>query len=135
MTLDFSPLRNAIARLDEGLSRYLTQTGDIQIRDGLIKRFEFTYDMSHKSLRRAIEAASPNPEEIDQMSFPTLIRTAFEQGLIAGDWNDWQEYRKMRNITSHTYDEAKAREVTAAIPKFLAEASELLARLEQRAKG
>jgi nucleotidyltransferase substrate binding protein (TIGR01987 family) len=132
MTLDFTPLRNAIARLDEGLRRYLTQTSDVQIRDGLIKRFEFTYDVSHKSLRRAIEAASPNPEEIDQMTFPTLIRTAFEQGLIAGDWNDWQEYRKMRNITSHTYDETKAREVTAAIPGFLTEATELLARLEKR---
>lgn len=135
MTLDFTPLANAIARLDEGLRRYLTETGDVQIRDGLIKRFEFTYDLSHKSLRRAIEAASPNPEEIDQMSFPTLIRTAFEQGLIAGDWNDWQEYRKMRNITSHTYDEAKAREVTVAIPRFLAEAIELMARLEKRSRG
>ena len=134
MTLDFTPLANAIARLDEGLRRYLAETGDVQIRDGLIKRFEFTYDISHKSLRRAIEAASPNPEEIDQMSFPTLIRTAFEQALIVGDWNDWQEYRKMRNITSHTYDEAKAREVTAAIPRFLAEAIELLARLEKRSQ-
>lgn len=135
MTLDFTPLANAIARLDEGLRRYLAETGDVQIRDGLIKRFEFTYDLSHKSLRRVIEAASPNPEEIDQMSFPTLIRTAFEQALIAGDWNDWQEYRKMRNITSHTYDEAMAREVTAAIPRFLAEAIELLTRLEKRSRG
>ncbi len=132
MTLNFTPLRNAIARLDEGMQRYLVDPTDIQIRDGLIQRFEFTYDLSHKSLRRAIEAASPNPEEVDQMTFPTLIRTAFEQRLIAGDWNDWQEYRKMRNITSHTYDEAKAREVTAAIPGFLTEASELLARLENR---
>lgn len=132
MTLDFTPLRNAIARLDEGLRRYLADPTDIQIRDGLIQRFEFTYDLSHRSLRRAIEAASANPEEIDQMTFPSLIRTAFEQGLIAGDWNDWQEFRKMRNITSHTYDEAKALEVAAAIPRFLTEATELMARLEKR---
>jgi nucleotidyltransferase substrate binding protein (TIGR01987 family) len=134
MTLDFTPLRNAIDRLDEGLRRHLSEPDDVQIRDGLIKRFEFTYDMSHKSLRRAIEAASANPEEVDQMTFPTLIRTAFEQGLVAGDWNDWQEYRKMRNITSHTYDEAKAREVSAAIPGFLAEAIGLLANLEKRSQ-
>jgi nucleotidyltransferase substrate binding protein (TIGR01987 family) len=132
MTLDFTPLQNAIARLDEGLRRYLVDPADLQIRDGLIQRFEFTYDLSHKSLRRAIETASANPEEIDQMTFPTLIRTAFEQGLIAGDWSDWQEFRRMRNITSHTYDEAKAREVTAAIPGFLNEAIDLLARLEKR---
>lgn len=132
MTLDFTPLRNAIARLDEGLRRYLSDPADLQIRDGLIQRFEFTYDLSHKSLKRSLEAASPNPEEIDQMTFPTLVRTAFEQGLIAGDWNDWQEFRKMRNITSHTYDEAKARDVTSAIPRFLEEASALLVRLEAR---
>ncbi len=132
MTLDFSPLRKAIARLDEGLLRHLSEPDDIQIRDGLIQRFEFTYDLSHKSLRRAVEAASPNPEEVDQMSFPTLIRTGYEQGLLAGDWSHWQGYREMRNITSHTYDEAKARIVAAAIPKFLEEARALIGRLESR---
>lgn len=132
MTLDFTPLRNAIARLDEGMQRYLTQPGDEQIRDGLIKRFEFTYDLSHKSLRRALEAASSNPEEVDQMSFPTMIRTAWEQGLTLGDWSNWEEYRKKRNITAHTYDETKALEVAAAIPAFLAEAQGMLARIEGR---
>jgi nucleotidyltransferase substrate binding protein (TIGR01987 family) len=135
MTLDFSPLRNAIARLDEGLCRHLSEPSDLQVRDGLIQRFEFTYDLSHKALRRSIEAASPNPEHIDQMTFPTLIRTGFEQGLIAGDWADWQGYREMRNITSHTYDEAKAREVTAAIPKFLKEAQALIEFLDKRSRS
>jgi nucleotidyltransferase substrate binding protein (TIGR01987 family) len=132
MTLDFTPLRKAIVRLDEGLQRYLSEPDDEQIRDGLIKRFEFTYDVAHKSLRKAMEAAASNPEEVDQMSFPTLIRTAWEQGLISGDWNSWQVYRKQRNITSHTYDEAKALEVAMAIPDFLDEANELLKRIEGR---
>jgi nucleotidyltransferase substrate binding protein (TIGR01987 family) len=57
-----------------------------------------------------------------------LIRTAFEQGLLAGDWSAWRTWREMRNITSHTYDEAKAVQVAAAIPGFLAEANELLRR-------
>lgn len=130
MTLDFTPLRNAVARLDEGLKRHLSEPDDLQIRDGLIQRFEFTYDLSHKSLRRAVEARAPNPEEVDLMSFPALIRTGFEQGLVSGGWTAWQRYRELRNITSHTYDEAKAQEVAAAIPEFLAEAQSLLARLE-----
>ena len=62
MPLDFSPLANAVARLDEGLVRYRTDKSDTQIRDGLIQRFEFTYDITHKMLRRAIEAGSANPE-------------------------------------------------------------------------
>ena len=52
------------------------------------------------------------------------------QGLLAGDWTDWRTYREMRNITSHTYDEAKAVQVVAAIPDFLAEARALVERLQ-----
>lgn len=132
MTLDFSALANAVARLDEGLARYQRDTTDTQIRDGLIQRFEFSYDLAHKMLRRALEEAAANPEEIDRMSFPTLIRTADEMELLASDWSQWRSYREMRKITSHTYDEAKALQVTAAIPGFLGEARELLQRLQAR---
>lgn len=133
MSLDFSPLARAVARLDEGLARHLADPADEQVRDGLIQRFEFTYDLSHKMLRRALEEAAANPEEVDRMTFPTLIRTAAEQGLLGGDWTDWRTFREMRNITSHTYDEAKARQVAAAIPAFLAEARTVLDRLQGRA--
>ncbi len=132
MPLDFSSLTNAVARLDEGLARYQTDTSDAQIRDGLIQRFEFTYDLAHKLLRRALEEAAANPQEIDQMTFPALIRTATEQGLLRSDWTQWRTFREMRNIASHTYDEAKALQVSAEIPAFLAEARVLLGRLQAR---
>ena len=132
MPLDFSPLVKAVARLGEGLARHLAEPGDEQVRDGLIQRFEFTYDLSHKMLRRALEEAAANPEEVDRMTFPTLIRTAGEQGLLRGDWTDWRTFREMRNITSHTYDEAKARQVAAAIPGFLEDARGLVERLQGR---
>jgi nucleotidyltransferase substrate binding protein (TIGR01987 family) len=131
MSLDFSSLLNAINRLDEGLARFGSDTGDTQIRDGLIQRFEFTYDLAHKMLRRVLEAAAANPEAIDRMSFPELIRTASEQGLLKSDWSVWRTWREMRNITSHTYDEAKAVQVVAAIPAFLEEVRVLAARLPQ----
>lgn len=130
MTLDFSPLVGAVARLDEGLACYTADTTDAQIRDGLIQRFEFTYDLAHKMIRRTLERRAANPEEIDRMSFPTLIRTANESGLVGGEWSVWHRYREMRNISSHTYDEAKALEVAAAIPQFLAEARDVLRRLQ-----
>jgi nucleotidyltransferase substrate binding protein (TIGR01987 family) len=129
MPLDPTPFTNAVARLGEGLARYDRDRSDAQIRDGLIQRFEFTYDLAHKMLRRALEEAAANPAEIDRMTFPDLIRTGFEQGLVAGGWPDWRTYRAMRNITSHTCDEAKALQVVEAIPAFLAEARALLARL------
>ena len=109
--------------------RFRKDESDAQICDGLIQRFEFTYDLAHKFLRRVLEEGAANPEEVDRMSFPALIRTASEQGLLLGDWTDWQAFREMRNITSHSYDEAKALQVVAAIPAFLAEAESLVMRL------
>lgn len=135
MALDFSSLVNAIARLDEGLVRYSRDVSDAQIRDGLIQRFEFTYDLAHKMLKRALELAAANPEAIDRMTFPDLVRTASEQGLIKSTWTDWRDWREMRNITSHTYDEAKALQVVAGIPAFLSEVQDLTRRLEQSQAG
>lgn len=133
MPLDFSTFADVIARLVEGFERYRTNESDVQIRDGLIQRFEFTYDLAHKMLRRALEAGAANPDEIDRLTFPDLIRTGVEQGLVAGQWPEWRTFREMRNITSHTYDEAKAVQVVAAMPAFLAEARGLLDRLQARA--
>lgn len=50
--LDLSPLDRAIDRLNEGLVRYQQDISDTQIRDGLIQRFEFSYEISHKMLKR-----------------------------------------------------------------------------------
>ena len=129
MALDLSPLVKTVARLDEGLARFRTDEADSQIRDGLIQRFEFTYDLSHRMLRSALEAAAANPEEVDRMSFPSLICTAFEQGLVASDWTAWRTWRELRRMASHTYDEANARQVVDAIPGFLAETHEVTRRL------
>ena len=132
MGLDLTPLRNAVARLAEGLERYRRETHDTQIRDGLIQRFEFTYEQSHKMIKRSLRARSPNPGEFDGASFPHIIRSANEEGLLLGDWPKWRGYREMRGKTSHTYDEEVALEVVAEIPAFLEEARYLLDQLEQR---
>ena len=132
MELNITPLARAVARLDEGLRRYLQDTSDEQIRDGLIQRFEFTYELSHKMLKRFLEAASANPAAFDAMDFQTLIRSGNEQGLLLGDWPAWRTWRNLRARTSHTYNENVALEVVAAIPGFLDEARQLLDRLTER---
>jgi nucleotidyltransferase substrate binding protein (TIGR01987 family) len=132
MTLDISTLSSAVDRLAEGLARYELDTSDDQIRDGLIQRFEFTYELCHKMLRRYLMAAAPSPDTIEQLAFPDLIRVGNEQGLLHSEWKVWRHYRDIRNITSHTYNAAKAREVAEAIPAFLAEAQVLRDRLQTR---
>jgi nucleotidyltransferase substrate binding protein (TIGR01987 family) len=123
--LDLTPLEKAVARLKEGLVRYEKDVSDTQIRDGLIQRFEFTYEISHKMLKRFLEATSPNPAEFDEMPFQELIRTGNERGLLLSDWPKWRGYRDMRARTSHTYDEDVALKVVAMIPAFLDEAAHL----------
>ena len=125
MKLDLSSFHNALARLREGLARYQQDTTDTQIRDGLVQRFEFTYEIAHKTLKRYLEQASPTPEQYDLMPFQDLIRSGNEQALLLGDWSAWRAYRDMRSRTSHTYDEAIALQVVAGIPAFLDEATHL----------
>lgn len=132
MTLDLTPLHKMVACLEEGLLRYQLDVSDTQIRDGLVQRFEFTYEISHKMLKRFLEQTAASPEQFDQMPFADLIRTANEQGLLLGDWPVWRGYRDMRSKTSHTYDEDIALQVVTGIPDFLAEVQFLATKLAQR---
>jgi nucleotidyltransferase substrate binding protein (TIGR01987 family) len=134
MDIDISPLERVVARLDEGLSRWQRHADDDQLRDGLIQRFEFTYELAHRLLRRYLESVAATPEDVDRLSFPDLIRSASEQGLLLHDWGVWRGYREMRNKTSHTYDEDVAAQVVEGIPAFLEEARALCQTLRQRLK-
>jgi nucleotidyltransferase substrate binding protein (TIGR01987 family) len=132
MSLDLSPLRNAVERLREGLARYRLDVSDTQIRDGLIQRFEFTYELSHKFLKRFLAANAANPDAFAEMGFADLIRSGSDAGLLKSGWPAWRGYREMRAKTSHTYDEAVALDVVAGVPAFLEEADYLLERLQDR---
>ena len=50
---------------------------------------------------------------------------------IVDDPDAWFEYRRMRNITSHTYDEATAEKVAGSAKSFLKDAKSLLEALEK----
>lgn len=132
MPIDLTPLVHAVNHLDEGLSRYQSDVTDAQIRDGLILRLTFTYELSHKMLRRYLDAAAADPTEFDAADFQYLIRSANEQGLLLSAWPEWRHFRDMRSKTSHTYDETVALKVVEGIPDFLDEARHLLAELERR---
>jgi nucleotidyltransferase substrate binding protein (TIGR01987 family) len=130
--LDITPLVNAVDRLREGLARHRSEPTDEQLRDGLIQRFESTYELCHRVLRRFIRGRAASPEDVDRMAFQDLIRTANQQGLLLGDWPAWHRYRDFRARTSHTYHAETARQVVEAIPGFLAEAEYLRDELRKR---
>ena len=107
LALDIQPLEKAVGALAAALARYAQSPDDDIVRDACIQRFEFTYELSHKMLKRFLEATSANPAEFDAMPFQDLIRTGSERGLLLGDWSRWKVFRTARSITSHAYDETQ----------------------------
>ena len=74
----------------------------------MIQCFKFTYEPSHKMLKRYLEETTANPEEFDLSTFQNLIRTGNEKKLLRSDWRRWKDYRQARTNSSHTYDVEKA---------------------------
>ena len=132
MSLDITSRGNAVRRLPEGLERHRREPTDEQIRDGLIQRFEFTYELTHKMLKRYLKETAASPDEIDRMPFADLVRSGNAQGLLRDDWPAWRRFREMRARTSHTYDAKVASQVASAIPGFLEEAEHFYAELQRR---
>lgn len=131
MHLDFSSFEKALDSLQRVLERSRSVPDDEDIRDACIQRFEYTYELAYKMLKRQLEQELQSSEELDHLPFKELIRVGAERGLI-NDPQRWFDYRDKRNITSHTYDQAKAREVFSVLSDFAADAADLLSRLNAR---
>ena len=124
--LDLTPLRNAIISLREAAavvsdSAWVTaQALAVQntLTAGVIQNFEFVYELSIKMMRRELEKDADSVSSTDFSGFRELLRSAAEKGLIT-DVEAWFDYRKMRDITAHTYDHDKAQQVLAATPGFI----------------
>lgn len=133
--LDFSPLRNAIKRLERHLefTARARNAGDEEAEmvgiSASIQAFEYTYELSIKMIRRYLNMISGSPGYADQLTFNELIREAYAKGLISQEITVWRTFREQRGTTSHTYDQLKAEDVFAGIPTFLNEALYLYVQL------
>lgn len=124
---------NSTNRLKEILDRYQINTNDTGIRDAVIQRFEFTYSIALKTLNKYLMEYSFIP--IKQLSFNEMIRTANQLDLLKSNLEKWTEFREMRNLTSHTYDEEVAEKVVRIVPDFYEEVSFLLQKLRDTQNG
>lgn len=133
--LDLSPFKKAAASLKKAIQKYQSNSQDEYVRDACIQRFEYTYELCGKFLRRYLEITEQNPEEVKTLAFPDIIRLGNQRNLLRTDWATWKIYREKRNITAHTYDELKAKEIIAILPDFLEEAEFFLTKLEKIIDG
>ena len=130
-TLNISALENEEKKLKEMLLRYEKESDDEAVRDSVIQRFEFTYSIALKTLRKYFIERAFVLEEVNQMSFNEMIRTASQLNLLVSNLEKWTVYREMRNMTSHTYDEEIALQVVSIIPDFSKEIAYLITRLKE----
>ena len=131
MKLDLSSLKKAINALNRALNEYEKNPSEF-VKDSCIQRFEFTYELSHKFIKRYLEVTEANPDEIKEMSFQQLIRRATKKDLLLSDLEAWKNYREVRSQANQAYDESIAGKVFEAIPDFLKETEYLCKRLEER---
>lgn len=101
---------NALSRLREALEKDIT---DDIIVDGIIQRFEFTFEQSWKVMKLYLEDQGILDEALAPRS---TIRVAFKHKIISnGDL--WIEMMLDRNRTSHMYDETTAKNIVERIKK------------------
>ena len=101
-----SYFERALARLGEVL---LVDETEI-VRDAIIQRFEFTFEMAWKTLFRYLVNQG---ERVAEKAW-AVVPVAF-QSLLIEDPETWDRMRDLRNQTSHEYDKQKSIEVVAFV--------------------
>ncbi len=96
----------ALKRLEESINESLENTMSTTIKDGVIQRFEFSYEICWKLIKYFLEYEGIESAESPRSTF----REAFSYGLIE-DGDDWIDMLNDRNLTSHVYDEHIANEI------------------------
>ncbi|MGF7186255.1 nucleotidyltransferase substrate binding protein (TIGR01987 family) [Desulfitispora alkaliphila] len=113
---------NALARLKEAAEELHKNDCSDVIRDGMIQRFEFTYELAWKTTKAYLEDLG-----IVGINSPkAVIKEAFAQNIIKNE-ETWLLMIKDRNLTTHVYKEALAKEIATRITaQYIKEFEELL---------
>lgn len=97
--------------------------GDI-VLDVAAKRFEFTYEMAWKALKRVLDYLG-----LDVRAPRLVFKEAYAQGLLAEE-QVWLDMIEMRNLSSHVYDEHEISRILEQLDRYLSAFEALLDRLQ-----
>jgi nucleotidyltransferase substrate binding protein (TIGR01987 family) len=100
----------ALAQLEEAVQLRSQRPLSRLEQQGLIKAFEFTQELGWNVMKDYFEYQG-NPSLTGSRD---AIREAFRRGLIL-DGEGWMETIRSRNLSAHTYDEARADQLTQRI--------------------
>lgn len=98
----FVNFEKAFFLLKEGVDRFEAGELDNLAKEGVLQRFEFTFDLAWKTLKdfldytgRSYDLPSPRP----------IIKEAFAMEILSNGYV-WLSMLETRNLLSHTYDES-----------------------------
>lgn len=93
----FENLKKAFLQLTKAVEK-LESLSDLE-KEGLVKRFEYTFELSWKTLKDYLES-----QEVDAKFPRAVIKQAFHHEII-DDGDIWMEMLENRNLMAHTYNE------------------------------
>ncbi len=129
--LDLSNIKNAIATLEEAINYYNTdveQPIKNMYADSCIQRFEYTYELSWKIMKKYLKLFFNKTEQ--ELTIKNIFRYMEGYELIK-DWTKWVEYNDARNNTSHEYNLNKAQFVLTVLQTFLDDVKNFIICLEK----
>lgn len=133
-TLNITSFEKALNSLKEVIEVYNSDKTNLIIRDSMIQRFEYTYFIALKMIKRFFSQGAFVLENIEGMTFNAMIRQANKMELLKSNLEKWDDFRQKRNLISHTYDENVAMAVALVIEDFAIEVQYLLNRLKEKVK-
>ena len=99
----------AVSRLEAAVQDY-QQYNMESIRDGMIQRFEFSFELAWKSLKEYMAE-----QGVADLQFPKqVLQEAYAAGLIDHE-EIWLEMLRARNSMSHIYDDMLAAQIADRI--------------------
>jgi len=116
MTLDirwiqrFNHFAKALSQLKEGVGLAQQRPLSKLEEQGLIQTFGYTHELAWNTFKDFLESRGAR----DLYGSKDTTRAAFKTGLI-DNGEAWMDMIKSRNLTSHTYNEAIASQIVAAI--------------------
>ena len=105
----FDNFEKAFNQLRSGIEMF-GQLDDLA-KEGLIQRFEYTFELAWKILKDYLESKGT------EAKFPReVIKSAYQAGLI-DNGEIWMEMLDDRNLMAHTYDEKNFRSAVDKITR------------------
>ena len=115
-------LNSALDRLKEGINE---AANDLD-RDGVIQRFEFTFELVWKTIQeyakyKGLEVVSPRDS----------FRIASDLEIIENP-EVWFDFLKDRNESTHLYDAEQAKLIFSHMPSFIIQVEKLISNISKQ---